>query len=143
MLGSIYEFFIGATLPATTYGIYGSLWVSTGIYVLTTLHTEHEIHDALAHIRIPMAIFTSYALVASLFVSRASFAIFTTLETMLILFIAGYFSGSFALLKLGGYVGFVCSMCGFYTSAALLLEPFIDLPTGPPLLKPRRSHTMV
>lgn len=48
-IGSIFHFINGHTLPATNFGVYGSLWMSVGLYML--LAPDADFDDAMTFIR--------------------------------------------------------------------------------------------
>jgi succinate-acetate transporter protein len=72
--------------------------------------------------------------------------VFLTLEVTEILLAIGFFriahGQSPYMLHVGGWAGIVTAAVAWYTSAALVAKGMPDgpvLPTGPPLLKMRRS----
>jgi len=137
LLGSIYHFISNNTIPATTFGIYGTFWLSVAILVFTNLVSLDKLDGTITYMRICVAIFTFYVWIVSFFISKVSLCIFTTLECKLIFFISGYFSQNDTIYMIGGCFGIICALLGFYTSASLLLKPFIYLPLGKPVLKSR------
>lgn len=126
------------TFPATTFGIYGSFWLSISIYIFAGLG---DFTNVMKFIRIPLAIFTLYAWAVSIFISKASFVIFSTLEVKLVCFVVGELIASRVIMIVGGCFGVVCACTGYYVSAALLLKPYIQLPLGKPLVENRTVIT--
>jgi succinate-acetate transporter protein len=139
LLSSYHHLKIGNTIPGTTFGVYGSFWISVVLYNITS-PTEAEFAEAMTYIRIPIAIFTLYAWIVSLYISKISFLIFTTLEIKILLFIIGYFTHKDIIMKTGGISGIICSILGFYAAASLMLKPFTNLPLGKPILYPKNLN---
>ena len=72
----------------------------------------------------------------SLFVNRAVFLVFLTLEVTFILLAIGHFSNSTNMVKAGGYAGIVTAAAAWYASAAGVINGMGGrkvLPTGEPL----------
>ena len=136
LFGSAYHFAAGNTIPATTFGVYGAFWLSVSIMIISGIVPLDSFNETMTYLRIPIAIFTLYAWIVSLFISKVSFCVFTTLECKLVCFIVAHFSKSQTLYIIGGSFGIVCALLGFYTSATLLLRPYMHLPLGKPLLSP-------
>lgn len=135
LVGSIFHFYNRHTLPATNFGVYGAFWLSVATYMMVAPNADFD--SIMTCIRIPLAVFTLYAWIASFFVSKASLFIFTTLEIKLICFIVGQISEQPIVMKVGGWFGMLCAASGWYVSASLLLRPYLYLPLGAPMLTPQ------
>ena len=141
LVGSYFHFQNAHTFPATTFGFYCAFWTGIAISILLNSRGElenelqgHDFDAIIAYFRVPVAVFTLYARIGSLFVSKASLVLFATLECKLVCFIVGYLAGSPVVTRVGGCCGLVCCSAGFYISASLLLKPFMAIPLGAPLL---------
>jgi hypothetical protein len=98
--------------------------------------TAPELSNDLAWISVAFVIFNSYMLLWSLFVNRAVFAVFLTLEVTFILLAIGHFSDSTDMVKAGGIAGVVTAAVAWYASAAGVINGMASrkvLPVGAPL----------
>jgi len=121
------------TLVGTNFGVYGAYWMGIAAQ---TLRSGSEDIQFVTWLRVPLAVYTAFAWVSSLFVSRASTFLFTTLEAELVLLIAGALAPSDVLTRMGGWFGVTCALSGFYTCASLLLRLHVNIPLGAPFIKP-------
>jgi uncharacterized protein len=81
-------------------------------------------------------IFNTYMLLWSLFVNRAVFLVFLTLEVTLILLAIGNFSNNTNIVKAGGIAGVVTTAVAWHASAAGVIYGMASrkvLPVGAPL----------
>ena len=81
-------------------------------------------------------IFNTYMLLWSLFVNKAVFVVFLTLEVTFILLAIGNFSGHTGIVKAGGIAGMVTAAAAWYASAAGVINGMAArpvLPVGKPL----------
>ena len=72
----------------------------------------------------------------SLFVNRAVFAVFLTLEITFLLLAIGHFDTNINLVKAGGFAGVVTAAVAWYASAAGVISGMASrkiLPVGAPL----------
>jgi hypothetical protein len=98
--------------------------------------TAVELNNDLGWIAVAFVIFNTYMLLWSLFVSRAVFGVFLTLEVTFILLAIGNFSNHVDIVKAGGIAGVVTAAVAWYTSAAGVINGMGGrkvLPTGEPL----------
>jgi len=132
--GAAVMFSMAHTLPATNFGVYGAFWLSTSVNLI--FNPSWNIGQAMGLLRIPILVYTFYAGVATLFVSKAAVALYLTLFTQILCLILGSCFHSTPVTQAGGWVGFVCSTIAFYMAASLLLKPYLTLPLGKPFLAP-------
>jgi succinate-acetate transporter protein len=117
-------------IPANNFGVFGAFWIAIGIYSMFNPIDD----DIITFLRIPLNIYVTIGLVASLYVSKAAFAVFVLLEAKLVLFIVGHLAGVPRIMRAGGIAGMACASVGYYSCASLILKPYVTLPLGKPLL---------
>ena len=92
--------------------------------------------------RLAFLIFNTYMLIFSLFVNKAVFSVFLTLEITELILIIGNFGSSTSAIKLGGYLGIITAATAWYTSAAGVLNGLAGrhvIPVGKPMPIPGAS----
>jgi hypothetical protein len=140
LLAGMWEFRNRNVFGATAFSTYGAFWIGLAVYFLLVVPqfkpTTVELNNDLAWIAVAFVIFNTYMLLWSLFVSRAVFAVFLTLEATFILLAIGNFSNQTNIVKAGGIVGIVTAACAWYASSAGVINGMASrkvLPTGKPL----------
>jgi uncharacterized protein len=141
LLAGMWEFRNRNVFGATAFSTYGAFWIGVAVYFLLVIPqfkpTPVELNNDLAWIAVAFVIFNTYMLLWSLFVSRAVFAVFLTLEITFILLAIGNFSNHVDIVKAGGIAGVVTAACAWYASAAGVINGMASsrkvLPTGAPL----------
>ena len=122
LLAGMWEFRNRNVFGATAFGTYGGFWIGLGLYALLVAPhatSPAQVANDEGWIVLSFLIFNTYMLLWSLFVSKAVFAVFLTLQVTEILLIIGNWnhSGS-GYLKAGGVVGVITAVVAWYTSAA-------------------------
>jgi hypothetical protein len=140
LLAGMWEFKNRNVFGATAFSTYGGFWIGLGLYVLLVKPTAAVLDNDLAWIVLAFLIFNSYMLLWSLFVNKAVFAVFFTLEITEILLVIGNFSSQTHVIEAGGIAGVVTAAVAWYTSAAGVINGMHGRPVlyvGKPL--PLRS----
>jgi succinate-acetate transporter protein len=122
LLAGMWEFRNRNVFGATAFGTYGGFWIGLGLYALLVVpHATNpaQVANDEGWIVLSFLIFNTYMLLWSLFVSKAVFGVFLTLQVTEILLVIGNWnhSGS-GFLKAGGVVGVITAVVAWYTSAA-------------------------
>ena len=140
LLAGMWEFRNRNVFGATAFSTYGAFWIGVAVYFLLVVPqfkpTALELTNDLGWIAVAFVIFNTYMLLWSLFVSRAVFAVFLTLEVTFILLAIGNFSNHTGIVKAGGIAGVVTAACAWYASSAGVINGMASrkvLPVGAPL----------
>jgi succinate-acetate transporter protein len=140
LLAGMWEFRNRNVFGATAFSTYGAFWIGVAVYFLLVVPefkpTAAELNNDLAWISLAFLIFNSYMLLWSLFVNRAVFAVFLTLEITFLLLAIGHFDTNVNLVKAGGIAGVVTAAVAWYASAAGVINGMASrkiLPVGAPL----------
>jgi succinate-acetate transporter protein len=140
LLAGMWEFRNRNVFGATAFSTYGAFWIGIAVYFFWVVPefkpTALQLSNDLGWISLAFVIFNTYMLLWSLFVNRAVFAVFLTLEVTFILLAIGHFSNSTDLVKAGGIAGIVTAACAWYASAAGVINGMASrtvVPTGAPL----------
>lgn len=148
LVACLVHFQNGNTLHATACGIYGSYWLGTSLQLISataaavakaaTLHgaPDTDPHEGVLHhldatftnLRIPLAIFTLYCMLAAHQLAKRYVLVYALFELQLVCLIAGSLSGDTKAMKAGGWFGLASSALAYYLSAHYLLKPFFTLP---------------
>ena len=144
LLAGMWEFRNRNVFGATAFSTYGAFWIGLACYALLVVPaskpTPLQFDNDLGWILLGFLIVNSYLLLWSIFVSKAVFAVFLTLEATLILLVIGNFSATTGVIEAGGVAGIVTAAVAWYASSAGLVNGMtrrIVLPVGKPLtLKP-------
>jgi succinate-acetate transporter protein len=122
LLAGMWEFRNRNVFGATAFSTYGGFWIGLGIYVLVVVPadkaTAAQIGNDLAWILLAFLLFNTYMLLWSLFVNKAVFLVFLTLEITEVLLVIGNFEAQTNLVKAGGVVGVITAVVAWYTSSA-------------------------
>ena len=126
LLAGMWEFRNRNVFGATAFSSYGAFWIGAGLYIELVVPaakpTAAQLGNDLAWITLAFLIFNTYMLIFSLFVNKAVFAVFLTLEITELILIIGNFGSSTSAIKLGGYLGIITAAAAWYTSAAGVLN---------------------
>jgi succinate-acetate transporter protein len=152
LLAGMWEFRNKNVFGATAFSTYGSFWIGLGLYaeLVAGKATVYQFHNDLGWIILAFLIFNTYMLLWSLFVSKAVFAVFLTLEITELLLVIGNLTYAKSIgtptwfLEAGGVVGIVTAAVAWYTSAAGVVNEMSGrtfLPVGKPLSLARPSET--
>jgi uncharacterized protein len=140
LLAGMWEFRNRNVFGATAFSTYGAFWIGVAIYFLLVVPqfkpTAVELNNDLGWIAVAFVIFNTYMLLWSLFVSRAVFLVFLTLEVTFILLAIGNFSNHTGIVKAGGIAGVVTAAAAWYASSAGVINGMASrkiLPVGKPL----------
>jgi succinate-acetate transporter protein len=140
LLAGMWEFKNRNVFGATAFSTYGAFWIGIAAYFLLVVPqfkpTALELNNDLGWIAVAFVIFNTYMLLWSLFVSRAVFLVFLTLQVTFILLAIGNFSGHVGIVKAGGIAGVVTAAAAWYASAAGVINGMASrkvLPTGAPM----------
>ncbi len=143
LLAGMWEFRNRNVFGATAFSTYGAFWIGVAVYFLLVVPqfkpTPVELNNDLGWIAVAFVIFNTYMLLWSLFVSRAVFAVFLTLEVTFILLAIGNFSNHTDIVKAGGIAGVVTAACAWYASSAGVINGMLGrkfVPVGSPLTLP-------
>jgi succinate-acetate transporter protein len=144
LLAGMWEFKNRNVFGATAFSTYGAFWIGVALYFIVVVPADKptalQLGNDLAWISLAFLIFNTYMLLWSLFVSKAVFGVFLTLEVTFALLAIGHFSNTANLVKAGGIAGVVTAAVAWYTSAAGVINGMSGrafLPVGKPLtLKP-------
>ena len=140
LLAGMWEFRNRNVFGATAFSTYGAFWIGIAVYFFWVVPefkpTALQLSNDLGWISVAFVIFNTYMLLWSLFVNRAVFLVFLTLEVTFILLAIGHFSNSTDMVKAGGIAGIVTAACAWYASAAGVINGMASrkvLPVGAPL----------
>jgi hypothetical protein len=126
LLAGMWEFRNRNVFGATAFSSYGAFWIGAGLYIELVVPaakpTAAQLGNDLAWITLAFLIFNTYMLIFSLFVNKAVFSVFLTLEITELILIIGNFGSSTSAIKLGGYLGIITAAAAWYTSAAGVLN---------------------
>jgi succinate-acetate transporter protein len=144
LLAGMWEFKNRNVFGATAFSTYGAFWIGVALYFIVVVPADKptplELGNDLAWISLAFLIFNTYMMLWSLFVNKAVFGVFLTLEITFALLAIGHFSNTANLIKAGGIAGVVTAAVAWYTSAAGVINGMTArtvLPVGQPLtLKP-------
>ena len=146
LLAGMWEFRNRNVFGATAFSSYGAFWIGAGLYVELVVPaakpTAAQLGNDLAWITLAFLIFNTYMLIFSLFVNKAVFAVFLTLEVTELVLIIANFGSSTSALKIGGYLGIITAAAAWYTSAAGVLNGLAGrhvIPVGKPMPIPGAS----
>jgi succinate-acetate transporter protein len=122
LLAGMWEFRNRNVFGATAFGTYGGFWIGLGLYALLVVPhatSPAQVANDEGWIVLSFLIFNTYMLFWSLFVSKAVFGVFLTLQVTEILLVIGNWNhnGS-GYLKAAGVVGVITAVVAWYTSAA-------------------------
>jgi succinate-acetate transporter protein len=122
LLAGMWEFRNRNVFGATAFGTYGGFWIGLGLYALLVAPhatSPAQVANDEGWIVLSFLIFNTYMLFWSLFVSKAVFGVFLTLQVTEILLVIGNWNhnGS-GYLKAAGVVGVITAVVAWYTSAA-------------------------
>jgi len=138
LLAGMWEFRNRNVFGATAFSTYGGFWIGLGLYVelVASKATAAQVSNDLGWILLSFLIFNSYMLLWSLWVNKAVFAVFLTLELTELVLVIGQFSNSSGTIKIGGVLGVITAACAWYTSAAGVINGMRGrtvVPVGTPL----------
>lgn len=139
LLAGMWEFRNRNVFGAVAFSSYGAFWIGLGLYaelVAPTAKTAAQVANDEGWILLAFLIFNTYMLLSSLFVNKAVFVVFLTLETTELILTIGNLSSNANLLKIGGYIGVLTAIAAWYASSAGVINSTarrIILPTGSPL----------
>lgn len=140
LLAGMWEFRNRNVFGATAFSTYGAFWIGVAVSFLLVVPqfkpTSIELTNDLGWISVAFVIFNTYMLLWSLFVNRAVFLVFLTLEVTFILLAIGNFSNSTNMVKAGGIAGVVTAAVAWYASAVGVINGMAArkvLPVGAPL----------
>ncbi|MGD0810702.1 MAG: acetate uptake transporter [Acidimicrobiales bacterium] len=146
LLAGMWEFRNRNVFGATAFSSYGAFWIGAGLYIELVVPaakpTAAQLGNDLAWITLAFLIFNTYMLIFSLFVNKAVFSVFLTLEITELILIIGNFGSSTSAIKLGGYLGIITAATAWYTSAAGVLNGLAGrhvIPVGKPMPIPGAS----
>src|SRR5580658_7385566 len=105
LLAGMWEFRNRNVFGATAFSTYGAFWIGVAVYFILVVPqfkpTALELNNDLGWIAVAFVIFNTYMLLWSLFVNKAVFVVFLTLEVTFILLAIGNFSGHTGIVKAG------------------------------------------
>ena len=143
LLAGMWEFKNRNVFGATAFSTYGGFWIALATYVLVVAPQKGaDVTNDLAWFIAAFAIFNSYMLVWSLFVNKAVFGVFLTLEVTEILYFIGQFTSTENVIIASGAAGILTAAVAWYTSAAGVINGMAGrhvLFVGRPLSLVRRA----
>lgn len=114
----------GDIFGATCFSSFGAFWMGLALFFFLKLAGVQAFVDVppagMAVVFIAWGIFTGYATIASLKLSKAVTWVFVTLTILFFLLAIGEFSP--VVHKIAGYEGILCSLIAWYTSAGILIN---------------------
>jgi len=142
LLAGMWEFRNRNVFGATAFSTYGGFWIGLGIYVLVvipaTKATPAQIDNDLAWILLAFLLFNTYMLLWSLFVNKAVFVVFLTLEITEAVLVIGNFEAQTNIVKAGGVIGVITAIAAWYASSAGVINGMtgrVLAPVGKPMLQ--------
>lgn len=139
LLAGMWEFRNRNVFGATAFSTYGGFWIGLALYTLLVAPTAtaSQIANDQGWIVVAFGIFNAYMLLASLWVNKAVFAVFLTLQATEVLLAVGNLADEANILKIAGYVGVLTAATAWYTSASLVVNrvaPRPVMPVGRPFM---------
>lgn len=123
-MAGMWEMRRGDTFGATCFSSFAAFWMGLATFFffkLAGIEAFVEVPPAgIAVVLIAWGIFTGYATIASLKLPRAVTWVFITLTLLFFLLAIGEFSP--IVHRIAGYVGILCSLIAWYTSAGILIN---------------------
>lgn len=123
-MAGMWEMRRGDTFGATCFSSFAAFWMGLATFFffkLAGIGAFVEVPPAgIAVVLIAWGIFTGYATIASLKLPRAVTWVFITLTLLFFLLAIGEFSP--IVHRIAGYVGILCSLIAWYTSAGILIN---------------------
>lgn len=152
LLAGMWEFRNRNVFGATAFSTYGGFWIGLGLYALIIAGadkaTAAQAANDQAWIVLAFLLFNTYMLLWALWVNKAVFAVFLTLEITEALLVIGNFEvGSPNILKAAGAAGILTAVVAWYTSAAGVINGINPsrpvLPVGKPFAQAMTSATRI
>lgn len=146
-MAGMWEFRNRNTFGAAAFGSYGAFWMSLAFFIMMALLgkiPENELQSDLGWFLLAFAIFNTYMMIWSTRTTVAVFLVFLVLEATEIILFIGFFAGSVAVIKIGGYVGVADAVIAWYTSAATVgnsMARRVLAPVGGPLWREPAAAT--
>ncbi|GAQ92626.1 hypothetical protein KFL_010760010 [Klebsormidium nitens] len=144
LLAGMWDFRNNNTFGATAFSTYGAFWFSLASFILFVelgvFPASLDVSEGLGWFLVAFFIFNTYAMLGSLFLAKATLAVFVTLEVTLLLLFVGFFKDNTAGVgwtAVGGYFGVVTAVCAWYNSAAVLINRAATvhfMPVGAPVV---------
>lgn len=134
IIASSIEFKRDNIFAATAFGAFGLFWFAVGM----TWYFGYDVKQ-FGFAVIGYLVFSIYMTYASATINKAFLAIFVFIDLLLGALVFQIFAGGPALLS--GVMELAVAICGFYTSAAIILKTmagFEVIPLGKPVLKFRK-----
>jgi succinate-acetate transporter protein len=122
LLAGMWEFRTGNTFGATAFTSYGAFWISFALLEVFFADRipEAELAVYMGWTLIAWAIFTTYMYVASFKVTGAVNIVFLLLAATFYLLGIGDVTGTEIVTRIGGFVGIVTALAGWYASFAIV-----------------------
>lgn len=120
-LAGIWAFRAANAFVVTAFVGYGLFWLSVGTFFLIppgVLGVTENLNTSLGFTLLAWTIFTLYMWVASFKTNVALIVLFTILLAVFVLLTLGFLLGVSGLITIGGYLGIIDALVGFYISAA-------------------------
>jgi succinate-acetate transporter protein len=141
LLAGMWEFRNRNVFGATAFSTYGAFWIGLGLYVELVVPadkpTAAQVANDEAWILLAFLLFNTYMLLWSMFVNKAVFAVFLTLEVTEVFLVIANFQMSTDWAKAGGIVGVITAAAAWYASSAGVINGMtgrVLSPVGTPLL---------
>lgn len=138
-VAGLWEFRNNNTFGAVVFCSFGAFWGGVGFFFFyqSSLGVAGSANEfpAVGFTLLGWTVFTLYMWIASLKVNKAIFVIFALLLLTLILLDLGFLLQIPGLVIAGGYVGILLALCGWYVSAAGVINHVFGrtiLPLGSP-----------
>ncbi|KAF8147840.1 FUN34 transmembrane protein [Crassisporium funariophilum] len=127
LLAGMWDFPRGNIFGATTFTLYGAFWLSyatlllPGSGIVTAYPSSRELSNALGIYFITWFMVTVFLLIGALRRNWGFIVFLTFWAITFVLLAAGEFTARSGVLKAGGALGIVTSLCAFYVGLAELL----------------------
>jgi succinate-acetate transporter protein len=123
IMAGMWEVRNGSTFGGIAFSSYGGFWISFGLILLLEFLEVWAISTtALGILLLAWTFFTFYLWVGTFKINKALASTFTLLLLTFVLLDIGHLVGINVANTVGGYLGILCALNAWYTSAAILLN---------------------
>jgi len=134
IMAGMWEIKAGSTFGGVAFSSYGGFWISFGLILLLEFLGVWTVPPtAIGVFLLAWTLFTFYLWVGTFSLNKALVSTFTLLLLTFVLLDIGHLASISIANVVGGYLGILCALNAWYTSAAILLNELFGrdvLPLG-------------